>query len=354
MYSRSRGDTGGAELQTHLLAAGLAARGLSVAHIVFPIDDPEPMDASGPTVVQREPWQRGRRLGELAEARAIWRSFDAARARAYIVRGSGGHMSAAAAYCRLRHKSLVFSSSSDLDWDFAREDRNHRTLRIYRASLRYADPVVVQTEQQRALARAALPGREPTLIPSFAEVAEPAKEPPGYFLWADRVVGYKLPERYLDLVAAMPEVRFRMVEATTIESQPDLVDRVRSRAAELPNLELLPRQPRVRLLEEIAGAVAVVSTSRIEGMPNIFLEAWARSVPVLSLNVDPDAKIADNGIGICAEGSMDRFAEGASELWTDRPRRDEMGGRAREFVRRVHSPDAVADRWAALLRELVP
>lgn len=353
MYSRGRGDTGGAELQTHLLAQGLAARGLRVAHVVFPIDDPRPMGPSEPAIVERDPWQRGRRLGELAEARAIWRAFDKADAHAYVVRGSGGHMSAAAAYCRLRGRSLVFSSSSDLDWDFAREDRNPRTLRIYKASLRYADPVVVQTEQQRALARAALRGREPVLIPSFAQLAEPAEDAPDSFLWADRVVDYKLPERYVELAAAVPEARFRMVEATTIESRPELVARVRDGAAELPNLELLPRRPRAQLLDEIAGAVAVVSTSRIEGMPNVFLEAWARSVPVLSLHVDPDAKIAKNGIGVWAEGSMDRFVEGARELWTDRPRRDEIGRRAREFVREVHSPEVVADRWAALVRELV-
>jgi glycosyltransferase involved in cell wall biosynthesis len=95
--------------------------------------------------------------------------------------------------------------------------------------------------------------------------------------------------------------------------------------------------------------VAVVKTSRIEGMPNAFLEAWARGVPVLSLNVDPDAKIEDNDLGVAARGSMERLVGAAASLWDDPGRRQATGERARRFIQEVHSPEAVADRWVALL-----
>jgi glycosyltransferase involved in cell wall biosynthesis len=103
----------------------------------------------------------------------------------------------------------------------------------------------------------------------------------------------------------------------------------------------------------MGNAVAVVKTSRVEGMPNTFLEAWARGVPVLSLNVDPDAKIASNDIGVAADGSMERLIDAATSLWRDPELRTATGERARRFIRDVHSPDAVADRWVALLEELI-
>jgi glycosyltransferase involved in cell wall biosynthesis len=344
---------GGAELQSTVLAHALKRRGLRVAHIVYPVKEPRRTESSTPSLVERAEWQGYRRLGGLAETAAIWRGCLRADAEAYIVRGSGGHMIAASAFCRALRRRLIFSSSSELDFDFARPDRNPGTLRLYKATLHLADKLVVQTGQQRDLARRVLPDLDPIVIPSFAEAAEGANGAGRYFLWADRLVEYKLPERYVELATALPDARFRMVAGVTDETAPGLADRIESAADRLPNFELLPPRPRSQLLEEMQQAVAVVKTSRIEGMPNGFLEAWAHGVPVLSLNVDPDSKIEDNGIGVAAGGSMERFIDAAATLWSNPALRNAMGERARQFIHEVHSPDAVADRWVAMLDEVV-
>ena len=117
------------------------------------------------------------------------------------------------------------------------------------------------------------------------------------------------------------------------ETPPGMVERIEAAAERLPNLELLPPRPRSELLEDMRDAVALVKTSRVEGMPNGFLEAWARGVPVLSLNVDPDAKIANNDIGVAADGSMERLIEAAGSLWRD-PRAAVHDGRPGPPVRR--------------------
>jgi glycosyltransferase involved in cell wall biosynthesis len=303
--------------------------------------------------VERAGWRGGGRLGTLSEAEAIWRGLRRADASVYIVRGSGGHPIPATAFCRASRRRLIFSTSNDLDFDFARPDRRRSILRGYRYSIRHADRVVVQTKQQERLARQVLPGIEPLVIPSFSQPAEPSGAEPEYFLWADRLVEYKRPERLLELAKAVPEASFRMVVAPTSETPEWLEASVRRAAEDLPNVQLLPTRPRAQLLEEISHAAAVVTTSRAEGMPNTFLEAWARGIPVLSLSVDPDERIADNEIGIVAGDSMDRLVAGARTLWSDGDLRARMGGRAREFVRSTHSPDAVADRWRALVRELL-
>jgi glycosyltransferase involved in cell wall biosynthesis len=352
-YGPRRDYMGGAEVQSTMLAHALKAKGLRLAHVVYPVPEPRRVDASSPTLVERSDWQGHRPLGELAETGAIWRAFERADAAAYIVRGSGGHVIAGASFCRARGRRFVFSSSSELDFDFARPDRNRRVLQIYRASLRLADRLAVQTERQRELALAALPDGDPVVIPSFAEPAPSANGTGEYFLWADRLVEYKLPDRYVELAEALPDARFRMVASVMNETPPGMAERIQAAAERIPNLELLPPRPRSELLDEMQHAVAVVKTSRIEGMPNAFLEAWARGVPVLSLNVDPDAKIANNDIGVAAEGSMERLVDAAAALWRDRELRTAIGERARRFIRDVHSPEAVADRWVALLDDLI-
>lgn len=352
-YGADRDYMGGAEVQATMIAHALKAKGLRVAHLVYPVPEPRRVTASSPTLVERSEWKGDRRLGLLAETGAIWRCFERADAEAYIVRGSGGHVIAASTFCRARRRRFVFSSSSELDFDFARPDRNPRMLQVYRGSLRLAARLALQTERQRELARRALPHSDPVVIPSFAEPAPGAISAGEYFLWVDRLVEYKLPDRYVELAEALPEARFRMVASPMSETPAGMAERIEAAAERLPNLELLPSRPRGELLEEMRHAVAVVKTSRIEGMPNGFLEAWARGVPVLSLNVDPDAKIASNDIGVVAGGSMERLIEAAASLWRDPELRTEIGERARRFVQDVHSPEAVADRWVALLEELI-
>jgi glycosyltransferase involved in cell wall biosynthesis len=352
-YGEKRDYMGGAEVQATMIAHALKAKGLRVAHLVYPLPEPRRVDASSPTLVERSEWQGDRRLGQLAETGAIWRCFERADAEAYIVRGSGGHVLAASTFCRARRRRFVFSSSSELDFDFARPDRNPRMLQIYKASLRLAARLALQTERQRELALRALPHSDPVVIPSFAEPAPSANSGGEYFLWVDRLVEYKLPDSYVELAEALPNARFRMIASLMSETPPGMVERIEAAAERLPNLELLPPRPRSELLEEMRGAVALVKTSRVEGMPNGFLEAWARGVPVLSLHVDPDAKIANNDIGVVADGSMERLIEAAASLRRDPELRNAIGERARRFVQDVHSPEAVADRWVALLEELI-
>jgi glycosyltransferase involved in cell wall biosynthesis len=58
---------------------------------------------------------------------------------------------------------------------------------------------------------------------------------------------------------------------------------------------------------QIANSKALVSTSPMEGFPNIFIEAWACGIPVLSLYFDPGGVIKREQLGEVAEGNLDQL-----------------------------------------------
>jgi hypothetical protein len=89
-------------------------------------------------------------------------------------------------------------------------------------------------------------------------------------------------------------------------------------------------------------------------MPNVFLEAWARSVPALTLAFDPDGLISAEELGIAAGGSWTRFTDGAASLWSDSELRARLGANGRAYLARNHSPAAVGSRWEKLLTEVAP
>jgi glycosyltransferase involved in cell wall biosynthesis len=349
---------GGAELQTTLLARTLAREGLRVAHIVYPIEAIGPQPLPTLEVVQRPPRAPRRdALGKLGETVGVWRALAAADARLYVFRtGLSGGIAAfvvGALFCMLRRRRLVLAASNDLDFIFGRADRSRLTEVLYRLALSRTRRIVVQSEQQLELACSALGnGDRISLIHSFAEPSEDGVPPPKAeaFLWVGRLVDYKLPLRYVDLARALPEARFVMVAPSTGETTPELERKVRAAAAGVPNLEVLSQVPRERALELINRSIAVVGTSEHEGMPNVFLEAWARGVPVISLHFDPDGSIGREAMGICTKGSWEGFVEGARRLERDRGLREALGANGRRYVERVHSPTAVGARWLALLR----
>lgn len=348
-----RARTGGAELQTKILAQFLAERGRRVAHIVFCLRSKPPTLPAGLTLVQREDL-RGRpgRRQKLFEVERVWRSLREADARLYLFRGGNVQLVVGAAFCRLRRRRLVFSAANDLDFLFDREDRSRWFSLLYRAALRRAAVVVVQTEAQLELAVAAGISRcDVVLIRSFAEPAAMSMSAPQAFLWAGRLVDYKQPLEYLRLAAALPEIEFVMVAAPTNETSAAVARAVEEADSELPNLTVRGALPREEVLELVERATAIVSTSSHEGMPNVFLEGWARGIPTVSLDFDPDGLIRGFGLGVACEGRWEEFVVAIERLAGDRELRAEMAARARRYVIETHSLETVGDRWANLVAE---
>lgn len=346
----------GAERQTGLLASTLADMGLRVVHVVFSVERLRPPADERLAVVERPELTGPPRLRRRSkETWHLWRALQRADARVYVVRMGSAALGAAGLFCRLRRRKLVYATANDMDLTMGYLVGSRARVLAYRVGVRLADAVVVQTEAQARLARDEL-GRTAGVvaIPSFGEDPLEATAEPEAFLWVGRLVSEKRPLEYVALAEAVPEARFRMIGWETHQTPPELAAELRERAAAVPNLELLPSQPRGHTLELIGRSVAVVSVSdpEGEGMPNVFLEAWARGVPVLTLDFDPDGVVERHGLGVAAGGSREALAGGARTLWAARHERAELAERVRSYVGSTHAPRAVAARWLDLVRDL--
>jgi glycosyltransferase involved in cell wall biosynthesis len=365
LYERRQEVTGGAERQMTLLARQLVAAGLDVAHIVLPVADPDPSIPDSLTLVERElvTTKRGPFV-RASQMRKLWSALAEADADVYVFRLGLPALGVAALFCAIHRRRLVFSSSIDLDFTFGFYSGRRLELEIYKFGVRRADAVVVQSGSQGELARRAFPGlRRLVEIPSFATPAPAASLTPEAFLWVGRLDRYKQPLRYLELAEAVPEAQFRMI-ARRLDPQrsggapggegpdPGLEREALARAAELPNVELVEQRPHAEAMALVDRAVAIVSTGVAEGMPNLFLEAWARGVPVLSFEFDPDGRIAERGLGVAADGSTQRFHDAARRMWAERNDRAKLADRVRGYVDATHGLEAVTGRWMALIDDL--
>lgn len=348
---------GGAERQMYLLAHRLAERGLKVAHYVYEVADPA-LDPSLPLTLVQAPHPTAylSRAAVAARMKEVWTGLNRADASVAVIRGWNGTLGVAGAWARLRGRRLVFSGANISDFtDSASHGAHDPRKYLFAAGIRMADAVVVQTDEQIDLARE----RHPTIVPprqisSFAELGPVPERAGEAFLWVSRLVDYKRPLLYADLAEAVPEATFWMVPIQSTDegwSFEETVAELRRRAERLPNLHLLDQRSHGELQALMTRAIAVVNTSEFEGVPNTWLEGWARGIPALTYSFDPDGRIAANGIGVSAGGSWPAFADGARSLWERREDRGGLTPAAHRYAATVHG-EAVTDAWAELVSDL--
>jgi len=83
---------------------------------------------------------------------------------------------------------------------------------------------------------------------------------------------------------------------------------------------------------QIQNSKALISTSPMEGFPNIFVEAWACGTPVLSLYFDPGGIIRNVGLGEVADGSIDKLID----LMTSLKNTPEFENKAKAYIEQNH------------------
>lgn len=337
------GWTGGAELQAHYLARALADRGLRVAHILL-ADPALPKHRDGVDLVLQIPKARGPK--GTRRVPPLWGALARADASVYVQRSAGLATGVVGAFARTRHRRFVYSLSSTWDLDPGAPSIDGALKEL---GLRLADRVVTQTDEQQRIAVRKF-GTKAKLVRSFCEPISVCTTPE-VFLWIGGLIEYKHPLAYLELAERVPDAQFVMV-ATPRPGWEQLAQEVSNRARSMPNLRLCAPRPRNELLGLYARAVAVVNTSKFEGFPNTFMEAWACGVPTLSLNVDPDRVIVRHGLGAVADGSVDRLAELARMYWA---RRGDLtrAETTKEYVRREHDHSVIGDAWTHLIAELI-
>ncbi len=190
--------------------------------------------------------------------------------------------------------------------------------------------------------------RAPALLPTPVQVpamVHKAAAPTVCYLarWDRR----KRPDRFFELVARFPDVRFIAVG----RSRDQAYDRMlRDTYGALPNLELagfVDQFGSGRLSSILGRSWIVVNTAEREGLPNAFIEAAAHRCAILS-GVDPDGFASRGGRHV---GDGD-FAAGLAWLLED-GRWRELGERGQAYVRETFELDRAIDRHLEVYQELL-
>lgn len=338
---------GGAEVQQSVLARLFAADGYRVSMITLDYGQPDRALVDGVKVHKAFAPEAGAPVLRFVHPRltSMWRALGEVGADIYYYRSSAMWLGVLTEFCRRRGRRSVYAGASDMDFEpgIGGQVRYARDRWLYRRGLARVDRIVAQNERQRSSCLAHH-GREAVVIPSCYELPKSREaKKPQLILWVGMIHENKRPELLLELAARLPHRRFVAIGGPRPGAPAAYYERVRAQAAALPNVEFKGFLPLAEVEGWFDAAQVLVNTSAYEGMPNTFLQAWARGVPTVA-TVDVGAPVHRVARDLDAlEREVERAAQDAV-----------LRGRCREYFERTHSPGAALEHYARLFGELCP
>jgi glycosyltransferase involved in cell wall biosynthesis len=288
------------------------------------------------------------RLGYLMDAPALFRALKKVRPDVIYQRVACGYTGIAAQYAKQYGARLIWHVAHDQDVSEGGSTGGRNPLRPILEKLsvefgiRHAHHIVVQTEKQVRLLKQNYGRVADAVIPNFQPEPRETldKSGPISVLWVANFKQWKRPELFVQAAMALrdlPDARFVMAGApATGRGDREWNAALMQSIVATPNVVYVGEKRQSEINQLFAKSHLFVNTSRYEGFPNTFIQAWMREVPVVSLDVDPDDILERESIGVHAR-SMDRLIASIRAYITDPSKRAEHGARARRYAMLRHS-----------------
>ena len=352
------GHIGGAEIQQVLIGRELAKRGYRISFVTLDHGQDNEMEIDGMRIIKAYDDNIGIRMLRFLHPRltSLWRAMRRADADIYYQRTSDSITGIVAAFCRRHRRKFVFAVASEasclvsLPYCTARHERF-----LCRYGLRRANLVIAQTVTQQKLLRENF-GIDSTVIPNCAPDyghcqggADAVASARGTrLLWIGTFRPVKRLELLLDVAEQNQDFQFDVVGDGNSESE--YVQRLRSRAKSIPNVHLHGTVSHTYVQKFYQQTAALICTSRAEGFPNIFLEAWGHDLPIVS-TFDPDNLIVKNELGIVAR-DVNGLASGIRTLLSDPQKWQQASEAVRRYYLQNHTVDALMPRFENIFNEI--
>jgi glycosyltransferase involved in cell wall biosynthesis len=345
------GHVGGESVQHVLLARAWRDLGLDVSMVVYDLGQPRVTTVGGIRAISAFRPDAGLRVVRFAHPRitGLLRAMGEADADVYYQSPAAGWSGITVWFARRFAKRSIIRIASDIDCIPGKQAIRYRRDRwLFDYALRNASLVAAQTLHQQQLLS--------THYRIQSEIFNLAMEVPAGAsravkdidaLWVGNLRPVKRPDLVLDLARRLPQYRFALIGGSVPEHKA-YFGRIAAEARNLPNLIVAGRIPYEKVGAWFERSRLHINTSDVEGFPNTFLQAWIRSVPVVSF-FDPDGLIQERSLGSKCSDVEDMIVA-LDDLLRNPQRRADIGKRAHAFAAADYAAHNVAARYLDLLQ----
>jgi len=351
---------GGGELQVCLLAKALALKGHDVV-IIDPFATDSFVTDEGVKVINMPRWNKGLKGIRLFSYRipTLWKTLVGQNADYYYVRMRVYlHLIPYLAARKIKGKFIV-GLAHDLDVSsfatkFKYEYKPKFNLLkfftlvipndlVFKYLLKRSDYITLQHSGQE-LNSNSIKGKAKVFPNIFDNknlplVQDPSKD---YFIHVGSLTILKGARNLYDLIKGLDKKNTIVIVGKPKDKKSG---KIYEQLGDMENVILKGSLDHKETIRLIANAKALISTSNSEGFPNIFLEAWATGVPVISLIVNPGNVINKYGLGICCDGDLEKMKASIEKNETRAIDKEKL----KSYVSEFHDFSTAADRFLSII-----
>ncbi|MEW6108619.1 MAG: glycosyltransferase family 4 protein [Nitrospirota bacterium] len=351
---------GGAELQLYYLATELAKDPqFEIIFITGDFGQPGSEIRAGVKIYKLFSSSKTLRyIRTILEYIRLWLLLKEIDADVYIQRAAGIITGLIALFCRLDKKKFIYMTAHDND---VVTDRKPAWMPSgilgnfiwwgFKRGLKTAGLVVVQHQAQKENLKRYYK-KEGYIRQSAHRITEvreaPSKE---FILWIARCEEWKQPELFIELARTFFGEKFIMV--CPVSNDVMYFEEIKSLAAQLSNLEFIDYVPFNGIDDYFLKAKIFINTSRDEGFPNTFIQAFKSRTPVLSMNVNPDGILEKFDIGRCANGRFEQLKIGLENLLKDNQLWQKLSQNAYEYAESKHNIKKIIEADKKMILKLL-
>jgi glycosyltransferase involved in cell wall biosynthesis len=350
LTGKNVGYVGGAEVEQVFLARELVAHGFDICFVTYHHGVNKTEYANGIKIIKTYERNKVNKLTFLQKIKLIWSALKKANADIYF--HESGAKGVLPLFCGINMKKYIYRVASDavvlskpLSGSYSFSQKIADVLEIRRAN-----SVIAQTNFQKTILKERFKVESVVIKNGLVMPKDYCKKSdPPIVLWVGSISTVKQPLLFVELAKSLPRVNFEMIGG---RGDPQLYEEIEAVSKKIPNLKFHGFVPFQKIDEYFRKASIFVNTSRIEGFPNTFIQAWAHRVPVVSLTVDPDGIIQNEKLGF-RSGTFKQLISDVTTLLNDEKLRKTLGENARKYAEREHDIKKTVKMYIKVFNQLL-
>jgi len=284
----------------------------------------------------------------------LWRALHRAQADTYIASPAGPEIGLVALYCQLHHKKFIYRTASSVDCTDEKRKSFGLLGFLYTYGIKHASVIITQSEHDQANLKQYY-GRKSVVIRNLVKVSHQAaghtqassdQDSPG-IVWIGSARSVKQPEVFLHVARQLPNQQCTMIMSPSGDTR--MWEETKAAAQRIPNLTFIGGVPFDQISRYLSHAKLLVGTSKYEGFPNVYLQAAAHGVPIISLNVNPDEFITKYNLGRVADNDPSLLVRQIQEVVEGDKLYEQLSLSGPEYIKQKHRPSIILSCWIDIL-----